>query len=50
MQNVGRMQRFMRSLQAGDDYGFLSLYFFSIEEAERIADEIIKNSALQYLS
>eukprot|EP00924_Labyrinthula_sp_SR-Ha-C_P000770 augustus_masked-scaffold_7-processed-gene-3.4-mRNA-1 protein AED:1.00 eAED:1.00 QI:0/0/0/0/1/1/3/0/1344 len=45
-----RYDRFMNKLKEGSNYGFLSLYFYTVSEAEEIAEEMKSNSTLKYLS
>lgn len=48
--NRRRFDRFLNNIKEGKDYTFLSVYFYTINEADEIAAELRNNSTLQYLS
>lgn len=45
-----RFDRFLNNIREGRDYTFLSVYFYSVNEAHEIAEELKNNGTLQYLS
>lgn len=45
-----RFDRFLNNMKEGRDYTFLSVYFYTIDEAHEIATELKTNGTLQYLS